>query len=70
MGAMSDGVPERRATAIVGGLLVGLGLGGGAAAVMECMGLNQYSSVAPVVLAGLGFGLGIGLLVAACFRRD
>jgi uncharacterized membrane protein len=58
-------VRRARIAAIVGGVLVGLGIGGGVAAVIESLGLNQGSSTAPIVIAGLGLGLGIGLLAAA-----
>jgi hypothetical protein len=47
---------------ILGGLLVGLGVGGGAAAVIESV--TSGASTVPIVISGMAFGLGIGLIVA------
>jgi hypothetical protein len=47
---------------ILGGLLVGLGVGGGAAAVIGSV--TSGASTVPVVISGMAFGLGIGLIVA------
>lgn len=56
----------RRAMAIAGGVLAGLGLAGAGAALIGMLGLNQDGSTAPIIAAGLSLGLGVGLLVAAC----
>ena len=53
---------------IVGGLLVGLGLGGGVAAVIESV--TSGASTVPIVISGLAFGLGIGLMLASVTRSD
>lgn len=39
-------------------------MGGGVAAVLECLGAD-HGPMPPVVLAGAGLGLGIGMLVAS-----
>jgi hypothetical protein len=55
----------RAITAVIGGIIAGLGLGGGAAAIIESLGVNHGGSTIPIVISGLGLGLGIGLLVAS-----
>jgi hypothetical protein len=57
-------------SAIIGGILAGLGLGGGTAAIIESLGANQGASTIPIVIAGLGLGLGVGLLVASTVRSE
>jgi hypothetical protein len=59
----------RQLTAIIGGILAGLGLGGGVAAVIESLAANQGASTVPVVIAGTALGMGVGLMVAALVRN-
>jgi hypothetical protein len=54
----------RAMVAVVGGIIAGLGLGGGAAAIIECVGAD-HAPVPPVIVAGLGLRLGVGMLVAS-----
>jgi hypothetical protein len=53
----------RRVIAVVGGGLLGWSLGGG-------YHLIHPGSDIGVIPAGIGFGLGLGLLVAACIRGE
>jgi len=62
---VNKGLWARRWTAVIGGLLAGLGLGGAAAAVIESLGANVGASTVPIVIAGLGLGLGVGMMVAS-----
>ena len=64
--AMTTNTGWRTILAIVGGLLVGLGIGGGAAAIVESV--TTAASTVPIVISGVGLGLGIGLIVA-CLAR-
>jgi len=52
-------IPMRRFVAVLGGVLLGWSAGG-------AYHLTHTDGGFAVIIAGLGFGLGLGLLVAAC----
>ena len=57
---------RRRTLAIWGGLLGGLGLGGLAGSIIVSLGAG--GTIEPILISGLGFGLGVGLLLASLYR--
>jgi len=54
--------------AIFGGLIAGLGLAGLAVSIIEGLGVGWSAPVEPILLAGLGFGLGTGMLLASSYH--
>ena len=54
--------------AIIGGLIAGLGLAGLSASIIESLGVGWSAPVEPILIAGLGFGLGAGLMLASSYR--
>ena len=52
--------------AITGGSVGGLGLGGLAGSMIVSLGLGGV--IEPILIAGLGFGLGVGMLLASSYR--
>jgi hypothetical protein len=54
--------------AIIGGVIFGLGLAGLAASIIESLGTGWAAPIEPILIAGLGFGLGIGMLLASSYR--
>jgi hypothetical protein len=60
-------VSKRRTMAITGGAIAGAGLGGLAASMIVILGLGGV--IEPLLITGLGFGLGVGMLVASSYRE-
>ena len=51
--------------AIIGGLIAGLALAGLAVSIIERLGVGSSAPVEPILIAGLGFGLGTGIMLAS-----
>jgi hypothetical protein len=54
--------------AIIGALIAGLALAGLAVSIIEFLGVGLGAPAEPVLIAGLGFGLGTGLVLASSYR--
>jgi hypothetical protein len=54
--------------AIIGGLIAGLALAGLAVSIIECLGVGSRAPSEPILIAGLGFGLGTGIMLASSYR--
>jgi hypothetical protein len=52
--------------AIIGGAIAGLGLGGLTGSTIVSLGIGGI--IQPILIAGLGFGLGAGMLLASSYR--
>jgi hypothetical protein len=55
--------------AIIGGLIFGLGLAGLAVSIIESVGVGGSAPAEPILIAGLGFGLGAGMMLASTYRN-
>lgn len=55
--------------AIIGGLIAGLGLAGLAISIIARLGAGWGAPGEPILIAGLGLGLGAGMMLASSYRE-